>query len=217
MTGGASVVAIEGLPGAGKTTCARLVSAQLGWPEVLEQYGDHPFLGTIYREQFRHDLLVETQFLLLHFAQYRELGGGSVIADFAPAKDLVFADLVLAGDDAAVFQRLYDHFYATLPPPALTVFVDTPPDECLHRVQARAREFERDMQLDWLLELRDSYRRRLEELGSQVSWLPVKPDATAREVAAQVVNEIGDDLRAGTTPGWEGEPPRAEAGGRDAT
>jgi deoxyguanosine kinase len=187
------IVAIEGLPGAGKTTCTRLVSAQLGWPSVLEPYGDHPFLGTVYREAFRHNLLVETQFLLLHFAEYRGLmSDQSVVSDFAPAKDLVFADLVLRDEDHRLFTSLYGHFYEPVPPPALTIFLDSPPAECLHRVNVRGREFERNMRIEWLYELRAGYMQRLGELGQRVEVLDLPANVPTHEVAVEVVNVIGD-------------------------
>jgi deoxyguanosine kinase len=192
----ARIVAIEGLPGSGKTTCAQRVADQLGWPLALERFESHPFLGTIYQAQLRHNMVVEVQFLLLHFAEYRGLAGtGDAISDYAPAKDLLFADLVLNAPESEAFSTLYHQLYAGLPRPSLAIFLDTPTDECLRRVKARGREFERHMTEEWLRELDRVYRRRMADLADRVFVLKTGADAPS-DVATRAIDAIAADIGA---------------------
>ena len=196
MSGRPYIVAIEGLPGSGKTTCAQQVAEQLGWPLALEQFDSHPFLGTIYQKRLRHNLVVELQFLLLHFAEYRGLAGtGRAVSDYAPAKDLLFGGLVLNERESKVFSTAYEHFYADLPRPTLAIFLDTDTGECLRRVQARGREFERHMTEDWLVQLDHAYRVGMADLAERVHVVETRSDPPT-VVATRVIDAIAADIGA---------------------
>lgn len=165
------IVALEGLPGAGKTTAARLMGERLGAQVLQETTAQHPFLAQVYRED-RDDLTVELAFLLVHANPYRRLNRFRLtVADYSPAKDELFAEEMLSGDDLTFFRSAYAFLYRTFPLPDLVVYLRAEPRLCLRRVRERrasdpSRAFEGDMTLERLDAMRHHYEDGLDRLGA---------------------------------------------------
>jgi deoxyguanosine kinase len=188
------IVALEGLPGAGKTTTARLLAESRGCAYVHESSANHPFLESFYSDIERYKLETELCFVLLHYHQYRDLRIvelGMMILDYSPVKDLVFADLNLSGPDYDLFVTLYAHTSGSLPPPDVAVFLDLDIAHALARIRERGRDYERDMDPTYLQRLREAYERRHQELGVRVERVKVEPEWTRAEVMAAVGSAIG--------------------------
>src|SRR5437868_13596357 len=102
------MIAIEGCIGSGKSTTARLVAEALGWNTLLEKTKLHPFLEDFYTDPDKYAIETELNFVLLHYNQLHPLDHSqSVVSDFSPAKDLIFARMNLRGPDLALFEHVY--------------------------------------------------------------------------------------------------------------
>jgi deoxyadenosine/deoxycytidine kinase len=191
------VVAIEGLPGAGKTTAAGLVAARLGVPALRETTGDHPFLQQVYQDEKRDDLTVELAFLLVHGNAYRLLDRSKMtICDFSPAKDLLFAEDMLDGEDRRLFESLYGHLYRGVSLPEIVVYLNVDPAICLDRVRHRmqlepGRAFEAGMTLGRLQRMEQRYRAGVSRLGQVGITLDIDHDLGPADVAERIVDHLG--------------------------
>jgi deoxyadenosine/deoxycytidine kinase len=187
------IVSLEGLPGSGKTTTAKLVADLAGMAYAHERSADVPFLDAFYSAPERYKLETELCFVLVHYHQYRDLEESAVL-DFSPVKDLVFADLNLAGSDREVFRSVYDRTSGSLPRPDAAVFLDLDHGHLLERIAARGRPFERDFPPAYLKGLGEMYERHFEDLGKAVGRVQVtRPDSPA-EVAEAVQRTLHDLL-----------------------
>lgn len=187
------VIAIEGLPGAGKTTSTELLAGRLDADALIETTADHPFLASVYAEEGRHDLQVELAFLVLHFGGYRTASREKVtVCDFSPVKDLLFAWDMLRGVDLEIFERLYDRLYEGHPAPDVVLFLDLPPEACLARVRARGRSFEAGMTLERLHRMYELYLNYLPKLGANVQRVPLLPGPSPEEVADRLIDTLRD-------------------------
>jgi deoxyadenosine/deoxycytidine kinase len=185
------LIALEGLPGAGKTTSVELVADRLGGNPLQEATQDHPFLESVYDDDRRHDLEVELAFLLLHAGAYRRADrSGTTVTDYSPAKDVLFARDMLYSEDLDLWLRAYHHFYRELPLPDLTVFLRLPPEECLRRVRRRGRDFEARMTMERLQRMQSLYESNLESLGQDVAVLDVRRGAQPDDVADAIVSLV---------------------------
>jgi deoxyadenosine/deoxycytidine kinase len=187
------IIALEGLPGAGKTTSAVLLGERLDAGVVCETTQDHPFLSTVYDDQARHDLQVELAFLLLHSAAYREISvDRNVVTDFSPVKDLLFAADMLAEPDLALFESVYHQLYSGQSIPSLVAYLDVSPEVCMDRVRRRLssdgrRSFEQGLELVRLQRMQERYEARLSDLGERVLRLPIPAELSETQVADQLV------------------------------
>lgn len=194
------VIALEGLPGAGKTTSAVMLGRRLKVQAVCETTQDHPFLETVYDDAGRYDLQVELAFLLLHSAAYREIPAERMtVTDFSPVKDLFFAKDTLSGSDLDLFERVYDQLYAGKPEPEMAVFLDAAPELCMERVRRRlsrdgSRRFEEGLEIDRLQRMHDTYWRRTQELGERVLRLPISADLSEADVVDRLLKLLDAEL-----------------------
>lgn len=185
------IVALEGLPGAGKTTTAKLAAERLGGRYVHERSAEHPFLADFYRDIERYKLETELCFVLIHYHQYRDLDRQQVVVlDYSPVKDLVFADLNLGRADHALFEAVYARTSGSVPTPDVAVFLDLDVEHIVQRVRDRGRDYERDLDPAYLAGLRDAYEHREAELGTRVERLTVSPAMTREQVAAGVAGLV---------------------------
>jgi deoxyguanosine kinase len=165
------------------TATAGLLAESLGYARVREQTVQHPFIAQFYADPPRFAFETELTFALIHYHQLHQLQEADLVADFSPAKDVVFAEMNLAGAELDMFMTLYQMLSERVPQPDLTIFLDLPVEECLRRCIARGRPFEAGLKLDYLHNLRGQYLRSLKRLGKVARVLEVHPKESQQQVA----------------------------------
>ena len=162
------LIAIEGCIGAGKTTVAQLLAKSIGAQLLLEQFGWNPFLEKFYEEPPRYALETELSFILIHYHQLREsLRNGiatPVVSDFCFAKDKIFCDLNLAGEEAEAFHSLYDFLTERLEQPDIVVCLHCTDDLLLDRIEKRKRDSEVATSHTYFRKLNAAYEQFFEDL-----------------------------------------------------
>jgi deoxyguanosine kinase len=187
------VIALDGLPGAGKTTAAYEVGTQLGANVIRETTADHPFLAQVYDDTDRDDLTVELAFLIVHANAYRRVNRNLLtVCDYSPAKDLLFAEEMLGGAELDFFRSAHETIYEQYPLPDLAVYLRAEPSLCLERVQRRLqlnpkRAFEHGLTVDRLERMRGRYETSLDRLANAYVVYEVIPDADEHQVAEEIV------------------------------
>jgi deoxyguanosine kinase len=198
------IIAIEGLPGAGKTSTAELLAEHLEVQAVCETTQDHPFLGSVYRDDERHDLEVELAFLLLHSSAWRWIDRSVLtVTDFSPAKDLLFAEAMLSDpSDRTLFDHAYQRLYGGYKQPDIVVYLRGTSDLCIDRVRQRyekepRREFEESMGIQHLTRIEHFYEQGLAKLGDEVIVLdlddvlePTDSESASKDRVVDAVLEL---------------------------
>jgi deoxyguanosine kinase len=154
------VVSFEGPIGAGKTTLASLLAAELGLRSVLEAHEQNPFLHEFYKG-LNVQLETEITFLLIHYSQLRlaqQDPSPALLADFSIEKDLVFAEMNLPDRQCSVFRTVYDHVKAEVGLPELVIYLDVSPEVALQRIASRGRDYEVKADRDYFIKFSERLR-----------------------------------------------------------
>ncbi len=159
---------IEGAIGVGKTTLARMLRDHFQTDLVLEVFEENPFLSKFYESRARYAFQTQMFFLLSRYRQQQEqvpgrLGQGPLIADYMFAKDWLFAELNLAGDEWDIYQQIHMALAQQTPVPDLIVYLQASTGVLMDRIALRDRPYERDMDRDYIEALRRSYERYFNE------------------------------------------------------
>jgi deoxyadenosine/deoxycytidine kinase len=156
-------LAIEGVIGVGKTTLARLLQPRFGAELLLEAFEENPFLSDFYADRARYAFQTQMFFLLSRYRQQQAaptlLRHGPLVADYTFAKDSLFAQMNLAGDELDVYGQLYNVLADRTPPPDLVVYLRADTDLLMLRIAMRDRAYEREMDRAYIEALRQAYER----------------------------------------------------------
>lgn len=182
-------IAIEGVPGAGKTTTARLIAGRLGAVAVPERSDLHPFLNEYYGDPQGLAMATELIFIALKLqAVGAQRNASAIVTDFTPAKDVVFAGLAMTPADLATISDLQNRVWVK--EPNLTVFLRPPIEECRRRIIARGRGFESDLDEAQLERILSGYESHLDQLGERVVSINLAGSETRQEVADLVLAAV---------------------------
>jgi len=157
-------IAIEGAIGVGKTTLARMLRDHFGSGLLLEAFEENPFLPKFYESRPQYAFQTQMFFLLSRFRQQRQevprlLSQGPLVSDYLFAKDRLFAQLNLSGDEWDMYQQIQQVLAERIPTPDLTIYLQADTETLMERISQRDRTYERDMDRDYLESLRQSYER----------------------------------------------------------
>jgi len=156
-------IIVEGAIGVGKTTLARMLGEQFNTELLLEVFEENPFLSKFYASRAQYAFQTQMFFLLSRYRQQqripRMLEQGALISDYMFAKDRLFAQLNLAGDEWDVYQQLHDALAEQIAEPALIVYLQADTDVLMGRIAQRDRPYERDMDRAYIDSLRQAYER----------------------------------------------------------
>jgi deoxyguanosine kinase len=156
-------IAVEGPIGAGKSSLAELLAAELGARLVCENPGENPFLASFYKDPRRFALSTQLFFLLQRFGQQSEFlqGGlfeqGGVVSDYLFAKDRLFATLTLSTEELALYDRVYQALRPRVATPDLVVYLQARTDVLLARIDKRGRPEEKPIRPEYLREVARAY------------------------------------------------------------
>ena len=164
-------VAIAGNIGVGKSTLVKLLSDRLQWEPFYEPEGENPYLTDFYREMRAWSFQSQVFFLSRRLRAHRQLldHPTSAIQDRSVYEDAeIFArNLFLQGHmaerDYQTYLELYQVLIQFLPPPDLVVYLRASVETLAQRIAQRGRDYEQQIQPEYLAHLNELYRTWLED------------------------------------------------------
>ena len=162
MTTNLDFIVVEGPIGVGKTTLARRLAHSFATELLLEQAEENPFLARFYDDPRRAALQTQLFFLFQRARQMQELRQADLfapvrVADFLMEKDRLFAQVTLDDDEYRLYDQVYSHLTIDAPRPDLVIYLQAPIDVLLNRIARRGRNFERQLDPDYLQRLAEAY------------------------------------------------------------
>lgn len=159
----ARYIVVEGPIGVGKTSLARLIAEEFNSRAVLEQVDENPFLKKFYEEPGAYAFQAQLFFLLSRYRQQRQLAqqdlfAQGTVADYLFAKDQIFAQTNLDGDELALYRQLFRLLDSRLPKPDLVVYLQARSEVLLERLRKRDREYERRISPEYVERIAEAYR-----------------------------------------------------------
>lgn len=139
-------IAIDGPIGAGKTALAERLASRLD-ASVVREDQENPFLADFYGDRPGAAFQAQLFYLLnrhRHLVDRRqaELFAQVTICDYIFEKDRIYAYLNLDDNELFIYRRLFDLLAQDVPTPDLVIYLQTPTDVLLKRLEARAKQSE---------------------------------------------------------------------------
>jgi len=155
-------VVIEGPIGSGKTTLARMLADQFSVELLSEKAEANPFLTRFYQDAQRYALPTQLFFLFQRSRQVedmaqRDMFGQPTVSDFFLEKDPLFARLNLDDEEYSLYHQIYQHLQLKAPKPDLVVYLQTPVDALMDRIEERNISYEQDMPREYIARLAEAY------------------------------------------------------------
>ena len=156
-------LSIEGVIGVGKTTLARLLQPVFSAEVLLEAFEENPFLSDFYSDRARYAFQTQIFFLLSRYHQQRRgvtaivETGKSLLSDYTFAKDSLFAQINLKGDELEMYNRVHEALAEKIVMPDLLVYLQATTDTLMQRIALRDRSYERNMERGYIEELNQAY------------------------------------------------------------
>ncbi len=157
-------IVIEGPIGCGKTTLAKKLAERYNVNLLLENADANPFLPRFYQDAPRYALPTQLFFLFQRCNQIRDLSQHDmftetkgIIADFFLEKDPLFARLNLDDEEFALYRQMFQHMQLQTTTPDLVIYLQTPVDLLLERIEQRKISYEQEIPREYLERLSEAY------------------------------------------------------------
>jgi deoxyadenosine/deoxycytidine kinase len=155
-------IVIEGPIGCGKTTLARMLADTFPVDYLSEKAESNPFLPRFYQDAQRYALPTQLFFLFQRANQIKDLSqrdmfAQPIVADFFLEKDALFARLNLDDEEYALYHQIYLHLQLKAPKPDLVIYLQTPIDSLMERIEDRSVSYEQDIPREYVERLANTY------------------------------------------------------------
>ena len=166
-------VAVAGNIGVGKSTLVKRLSQALGWEPFYEPVGENPYLPDFYQDMRTWAFQSQVFFLTRRLHAHHRLIGHptSALQDRTVYEDAeVFAynlynQGLMSQRDHDTYRELYEVLTAFLPAPDLVVYLRANADTLLSRINRRGRDYERNIEREYLKRLNELYEGWIERFS----------------------------------------------------
>ena len=168
-------IGVAGNIGAGKTTITEKLAKKFSWEPVYESVVDNPYLEDFYKNMNRWSFNLQIYFLYHRFSSQVKLKDivGGFIQDRTIYEDKeIFAknlnDLkFMSNRDWETYKSLFDNMTMFISKPDLIIYLKTSTDTLLSRIKNRDREFEKNIDPEYIHSLNVYYDRWIDKLDSK--------------------------------------------------
>ncbi|HLS31572.1 MAG TPA: deoxynucleoside kinase [Flavobacteriaceae bacterium] len=163
-------VAIAGNIGAGKTTLTGLLAKHYKWEAHYEDVIDNPYLEDFYNKMDRWSFNLQVYFLSSRFKQIIKIrdSGKDVVQDRTIYEDAnIFApnlkDMgLMSTRDYNSYKSLFELMETVTASPDLLIYLRSSVPNLVAQIQARGREYENSISIDYLNNLNKRYENWIE-------------------------------------------------------
>lgn len=147
-------IAVEGVPGAGKSALATVLAARLGFQLVTDDV-ENPFLAAFHDDMAIQAFQVQLHFLLSRYGRYDhlrdpEIYQQGVVTDFLAERDEIYVPATLSEDETALYGDIYHRLGDHSVEPDMVIFLQLSVEEAQRRC--------RDMEPAFIRLLSNAYR-----------------------------------------------------------
>ncbi|HLW42752.1 MAG TPA: 2-amino-4-hydroxy-6-hydroxymethyldihydropteridine diphosphokinase [Flavobacterium sp.] len=166
-------LAVEGNIGSGKTTLVQKITQDFNAKPILERFADNPFLPKFYEQPERYAFPLEMSFLADRYSQLNDdlaqydLFNEFAVADYYIYKSLIFAQITLDQDEAALYRTVFEMMYKEIQKPDLYVYLYQKTDALLLNIQKRGRNYEKSISADYLNKISFGYNEFIKTLPKE--------------------------------------------------
>tara|TARA_B110000037_G_scaffold215445_1_gene272852 strand:- start:18 stop:611 length:594 start_codon:yes stop_codon:yes gene_type:complete len=169
-------IAIEGNIGVGKTTLAKFLANHFNGSLLLEEFDENKFLKLFYQTK-DYAFHSEMQFLLdrsLQMNTFFDQNHSIVFSDFHIEKSLVFSRMNLSNSNYSMVEKIHQSLFKKLPSPDALIFLDSDIEQTSKNIKFRNRDFEQDLEIEYLKDLVKNYNIWLNKLKVPVIKIAAK-------------------------------------------
>ncbi|MBM6771728.1 deoxynucleoside kinase [Bacillus cereus] len=176
---GVPFITVEGPIGVGKTSLAKEISTHMQLHLLKEIVDENPFLGKFYEDIDEWSFQTEMFFLCNRYKQLEDINikylnqRKPVVADYHIFKNLIFASRTLKDSQYDKYMQIYRILTQDMPVPNVIVYLTASLETLQKRIAMRRREFEKNMDPNYLLQLTKDYETAMDAFKKDHPEIPV--------------------------------------------
>jgi len=172
-------ITVEGPIGVGKTSLSKALAGSQDFHLLKEIVDENPFLTKFYDNIEAWSFQTEMFFLCNRYKQLSDLkqefmtSNRPVIADYHIFKNLIFAKRSLDAVEYEKYKEIYNILTKDMPIPNMIIYLHASQETLLKRIALRGREFEKNMDPVYLLQLAEDYDVFIRQFEKEHPEIPV--------------------------------------------
>lgn len=176
---GVPFITVEGPIGVGKTSLAKEISTHMQLHLLKEIVDENPFLGKFYEDIDEWSFQTEMLFLCNRYKQLEDINikylnqRKPVVADYHIFKNVIFASRTLKDSQYDKYMQIYRILTQDMPVPNVIVYLTASLETLQRRIAMRGREFEKNMDPNYLLQLTKDYETAMDAFKKDHPDIPV--------------------------------------------